>query len=298
MKYTLSKKHNKQHGKPLFFLMLGVLAFLVICGISLSPPEFKSCKKDEMTAECACPVDQKYIGKRNIIFVDVTDNMAKGKVQDVNRLISETAFREMGLSEWVSSGKKIEKTSVYLLADKKPVNMEPIASYCSLPPSVTWLVSEFSENQKNKIINGALSEVTDAINKINQQNAVTYSHIVEGLAVATSNSSTWTSGGKLILISDLYENSQTCGDFYGQSIPLFKNANGQCKKWVEILGQNLTKNSGKNGNSTVAICQILSQKPKDGLIAFWKELFQSELQYDVLLSCDPQEIDQRAKSLN
>ena len=298
MKYSISKKHNKQHGKPLFFFMLGILAFLVICGISLSPPDFKSCKLGEMSAECACPADQRYIGKRNIIFVDVTDNMAKGKIQDINRIISETAFREMGLSQWIASGKKVEKTSVYLLADKKPVNMEPIASYCSLPPSVTWLVSEFSENQKNKIIGGALSEVSDAINQINQQNSVTYSHIVEGLAVATSNSSTWTSGGKLILVSDLYENSQTCGDFYGQPIPPFKSVNGQCKRWVEILGQNLTKNSGKNGNSTVAICQILSQKPKDGLIAFWKDLFQSELQYDVLLSCDPQEIDDRSKSLN
>jgi hypothetical protein len=298
MKYTLSKRHEKQHGKPLFFLMLTILVVLFILGVALKPPEFNSCSKGEVSARCACPVDQKYIGKRNIVFVDVTDSMSKGKVQDINRLISETAFREMGLFEWIGTGKKIEKTSVYLLADKKPVDMEPIGSYCSLPPSVTWLVSEFSENEEKKIKEGSRVDIINAIDKINSQNSVTYSHIVEGLAVSTSNSSNWMPGSKLILISDLYENSDSCGYFESQSIPSFKNIGTQCRKWVEILGQNLTKNSGQNGNSTVAVCQILSKKPKDGLIAFWRDLFQSQLNYDIDLSCDPQEINQRAKSLN
>jgi hypothetical protein len=298
MKYALSRKNEKRHGKSLFFLMLVILVLLFVIGFVLKPPEFQSCKKGEISAKCACPVDQKYIGKRNIIFVDVTDSMSKGKVQDIDRLISETAFREMGLFEWIGNGKKIEKTSVYLLSDKKPIDMEPIASYCSLPPSLTWLVSEFSENEEKKIKEGSRSDIINAINRINAQNSVTYSHIVEGLAVSTSNSSNWISGSKLILISDLYENSDTCGYFESQPIPPFKSVSTQCKKWVEILGQNLTKNSGQNGKSTVAVCQILSKKPKDGLIAYWRDLFQSQINYDIVLSCDPQEINQRSKNLN
>lgn len=298
MRYTTSKKHDKQYGKHLFILMLSVLILIVICLFILRPPEFKRCNKDEVGAQCACPAEEKYIGKRNIIFVDVTDSMSKGKVQDIGRLISETSFREMNLLEWISGDKKVEKTSVYLLADKKPVDMEPIGSYCSLPPPITWLASSFSGNEKKKIVDSARKDVFNAIDKINAQNSVTYSHIVEGLAVSTSNSSTWSSGSKLILISDLYENSETCGYFETQTIPSYKNVGTQCKKWVEILGQNLTKNIGQNTKSTVAICQILSKKPKEGLIGFWRELFQSQLNYDVVLSCDPEEINQRVKSMN
>lgn len=298
MKYNLSKKQDKKHGKLAFFLMLGLVLLLGISSYIFLPPDFQSCQKGETSARCACPAEQKYIGKRNIIFVDVTDAMSKGKVQDIDRLISETAFKETGVFEWLKNRKKVDKTSIYLLADKKPVEMEPIASYCSLPPSITWLFSDFSENEEKKIKDGAKKDVTHAIEQINAQNSVTYSHIVEGLAVSTSNSNNWISGSKLILVSDLYENSGTCGYFETQTIPAFKSVGADCKKWAEILGKNLTKNVAKNGQSTVAICQILSKKPQAGLVAFWRELFQSELQYDVLLSCDPEEIEQRSKNLN
>jgi hypothetical protein len=298
MKYTISNKHEKTHGKKLFFLALAFLILIIICALLFRPPEFQNCAKGEQSAKCVCPAEQKYIGKRNIIFIDVTDAMSSGKVQDINRIISETALNEMGLLDWLKNSKKVDRTSIYLLSDKKPVEMEPIASYCSLPPAITWLASDFSENDEKRITEGAKKEVITAIKQINSQNSVTYSHIVEGLAVATSNSANWTSGSKLILISDLYENSSTCGYFETQPIPSFKSVGADCKKWSEILGKNLTKNAGKNGQSTVAICQILSKKPKAELVAFWRELFQHELGYDILLSCDPEEIDQRSKYLN
>jgi hypothetical protein len=176
--------------------------------------------------------------------------------------------------------------------------MEPIATYCSLPPSVTWLFSEFSALQENKIKNSAKSTISDAIKSIISKSSVTYSHIVEGLAISTSSASNWTSGSKLVLISDLYENSSTCGYFENQSIPTFNSISSECKKWTDILGENISKKKSAGGSSTVAICQILSKKQQTGLIAFWRELFQSKLGYDILLTCDPEEIENRAKKLN
>jgi hypothetical protein len=278
--------------------MLSLLVLLFIVGVTLKPPEFQTCKKGEVSARCACPADSKYIGKRNIILVDVTTEMPKGKIQDIIRIISETALREMGLLEWFESEKKIEKTSVYLLSDKKPTDMEPIESYCTLPPAVTWLVSDFSENEERKIIQGARDDIVNSIDKIESQKSVNNSNIVESLAVLTSNSDNWISGSKLTIVSDLYENSTSCGYFDKNPIPTFQKVSSQCKKLVNILGQNLTKNSAQNGLSSVVACHILYKPPKDGLIAFWKDLFQSELNYDVLFSCDPNEINQRIKRLN
>lgn len=298
MKYIPSSRNDKKHGKTIFFLMLFIFLVFGFSSILLIPPDFHECKSTKTNPKCACPAEEKYIGKRNIIFVDVTDPLATGKIKDLERIIEEVSFNETGLISWIRNGKKVEKTSIYMLSDKKPVEMEPIASYCSLPPSVTWLFSEFSERQERQIKDGAKSTITDAIKTIISKSSVTYSHIVEGLAIATSSASNWTSGSKLVLISDLYENSPTCGYFESQAIPSFNNISAECKKWVEILGENISKRKSTSGKSTVAICQILSKKQQTGLIAFWRELFQSKLNYDILLTCDPEEIENRSRSLN
>ncbi len=298
MKYIPSSRNDKKHGKTIFFLMLFIFLVFGFSSILLIPPDLHECKSTKTNPKCACPAEEKYIGKRNIIFVDVTDPLATGKIKDLERIIEEVSFNETGLISWIRNGKKVEKTSIYMLSDKKPVEMEPIASYCSLPPSVTWLFSEFSERQERQIKDGAKSTITDAIKTIISKSSVTYSHIVEGLAIATSSASNWTSGSKLVLISDLYENSPTCGYFESQAIPSFNNISAECKKWVEILGENISKRKSTSGKSTVAICQILSKKQQTGLIAFWRELFQSKLNYDILLTCDPEEIENRSRSLN
>jgi len=298
MKYTLSARNEKKHGKTLFFLMVFVLIILGISSLLLVPPDFQECKTGESNPKCACPAEEKYIGKRNIVFVDVTDPLASGKVKDVERIIEEVSFNETGLTNWIKNGKKVEKTSVYMLSDKKPVEMEPIATYCSLPPSITWLFSKFSERQERQIKDGAKSTISESIKTIISKTSVSFSHIVEGLAIATSSASNWNSGSKLILISDLYENSPTCGYFDSQTIPSFTAVSSECKKWVDILGENITKRKSSNDRTTVAICQILSKKQQNGLISFWRDLFQSKLNYDILLSCDPEEIEKRAKSLN
>jgi len=298
MKYASSKRNQNGHGKSLFILMLVILVFAIIFLAVTQPPDFESCENGEVSTKCACPSDQDYIGKKNIVFVDVTDQISGGKVEDINNLIERTAFRQMGMIEWISGGKKIEKTSVYMLADKKPIEMAPIATYCSLPPAIT-LILQFPGDEVKRIKQIAQKTILDAISKIKAQTSTTHSYIVEGLAVATSNSSSWKPGSKLILISDLFENSSSCGYFENESVPNFQNIKSECKRWVEIIGENLRQNSSiSSGKSTVAVCQILSKKPKEGLVAFWRNLFQSELKYDILLTCNPDEINERSKYLN
>ena len=297
MKYTLSSRNEKKYGKLLLVIMLVVLAILIISYTLFSSPSFQKCKVGEVDPKCACPSEEKYIGKRNIIFVDVTDPLSAGKVKDLERIINEVSFSETSLINWVKNGKKVEKTSIYVLSDKKPVEMEPIATYCSLPPNISWFLSEFSANQERQIKDGAKSTISDAIKTITSKNSVTFSHIIEGLAISTSSASNWTTGSKLILISDLYENSSTCGYFESQVIPSFNNISNECKKWVDILGENI-KIKTSTDRTTVAICQILSKKQQNGLISFWRDLFQPKLGYDILLTCDTEEIHNRSKFLN
>ena len=142
--------------------------------------------------------------------------------------------------------------------------------------------------------------IKNAINKIENEKSSTKSYIVEGLAVSTSNSSHWTAGSKLIIASDLYENSPSCGFFETESIPKYGSVRQECKRWVEILGENMTRVSENsiNKQSSVSICQFLSKKQTEGLVSFWRELFQSQLGYDVKITCDPNQIQDRHNFLN
>ncbi len=299
MKYNIPNKKTTNSGKLFFYIALVLLLFVILVSVFLRPPKFSDCSKD-MDAKCICPSEEKYIGKRNIIFIDATDEIVRGKIEDVYRLIRETSFNEAGLFEWLGSGKKVDKTSIYILADKKPVEMTPIASYCSLPPDITWLLTDLSAKKEEQIKKAAIDDIKNAIAKIQNEKSSTKSYIVEGLAVATSNSSHWVAGSKLIVASDLYENSPVCGFFETEKIPAFNQIGQDCRRWVNILGENLTRVSSASVNqkSSVSICQFLSKKQSDGLVSFWRELFQSQLDYDVKFTCDPQQIHDRHYSLN
>jgi hypothetical protein len=263
------------------------------------PPDLKICD-NKLSPECVCPNDEKYIGRRNIIFVDATDNIVSGKFDDLRRIIKEISFIEVGFFEWFNSGKKVDKTSIYILSDKKPVDMKPIASYCSLPPEFTWLLTDLSETKEKQVKNAAINDVENALKKISEEKNSTYSHIVEGLAVATSNSASWSAGSKLILVSDLYENSAACGQFESGIINNYSNISSECKRWADILGENLKRstNHSKDKVSSVSICQILSKKQSNELISFWRELFQDQLGSDMKLTCDPNQIDERHDFVN
>jgi hypothetical protein len=292
MKYNVKGTNSEKHGKKAFVGMLFVLTALALMSISLLPPAFNECKSGDLSPSCTCPSNASDIGKRNIIFVDVTDPLPQGKKEDLDRLVAEVALREIGLFEWLRNGKRAERTSIFLLSDKRPSAMEPVASFCTLPPGVSWLFSEFSEEQEKKLKNAGRENLGRAIQSIIDQKGVTASHIVEGLAVATSNSSSWTPGGKLILVSDLFENSSSCGFFERETIPRFSSIGNECKTYVNILGSNLISRNDQD-KTIAAICQLHTKTPKEGLVGFWKELFQSQLNYDVLMSCDPAQILQR-----
>jgi hypothetical protein len=264
------------------------------------PPDLKICDR-KISPECVCPENEKYIGRRNIIFVDATDHLVSGKFDDLRRIIKEVSFVEVGFFDWLNSGKKVDKTSIYILSDKKPVDMKPVASYCSFPPEFTWLLADLSETREKQVKDAAIKDIENALNKIRDEKNSTYSHIVEGLAVATSNSSSWSAGSKLILVSDLYENSASCGQFENGKINSYSNLNSECKRWADILGENLkrTSNFSIEKNSSVSICQILSKKQSNELISFWRELFKSQLKdYDVKMTCDPTQINERHIFLN
>lgn len=297
MKYLNQKKEDKS-GKIFFYIAILLLIGLLAVAFFVKPPSFKECK-NQITAECACPENEKYIGNRNIIFIDATDEIVAGKIQDVERIIKEISFKENSFLNWISSGKKIDKTSIYLLADKKPVEMNPIASYCSFPPEVTWLLTDLSEDKEKRIKNASANDIKDAIEKIKNEKTSTFSHIVEGLAVATSNAASWSPGSQLVLISDLYENSPICGQFESGTISNFKTSSKDCKRWVDILGENLTRISSASNTKTssVSICQILSKKQSNELILFWRELFQSKLDYDIKFTCDPTQMIDRHNEL-
>ncbi len=299
MKSTLIKPNTSSSGKKLFFIAMFLLGLIFVVMIVAEPPQLKSCGKVP-TPDCVCPEDEKYIGKRNIIFIDATDDIVGGKFDDIKRILKEVSFSDIGFFKWLTSGKKIEKTSVYILSDKKPVDMQPIATYCSFPPEFTWLLTDLSESKEKQIKVAATEDIANALIKIRNEKNSTFSHIVEGLAVATSNSASWVGGSKLVIVSDLYENSSTCGQFETGQITNYANVNKGCKKWAEILGENLKKTSIDSIDkvSSVSICQILSKKQSDELILFWRDLFQSQLPYDIKLTCDPQQMQDRHNYLN
>lgn len=214
-------------------MMLFAIVFaLCLFGVAyfFKPPTFVECKKGELEPRCVCPANESYIGKRNIIFVDITDKIPEGKIEDLYRLIKETAFVEQGFWSWITGGKKIEKTSIYLLSDQKPAEMTPVASYCSFPPNTTWLLTDLSATEEKRVKDVALVHVKKAVDDILQRWDAGRSHIVEALVTVTSNATYWKAGSKLIVFSDLYENSDTCGFLkaatslhLAKRVPLAKN---------------------------------------------------------------------------
>jgi hypothetical protein len=299
MKSTLLKPNSSSNGKKLFFIAMLMLGIIFFATVVAEPPKFKSCGK-ELTPDCVCPENEKYIGKRNIILIDATDDVVGSKFDDLKRILKEVSFSDVGFFKWLTSGKKIEKTSVYILSDKKPVDMQPIAAYCSFPPEFTWLLTDLSESKERQVKVAATNDIENALKKIRNEKNSTYSHIVEGLAVATSNSASWVAGSKLVIVSDLYENSSLCGQFETGRISNYDNVSKECKRWADILGENLKKSSVASVDkvSSVSVCQILSKKQSDELILFWRELFKSQLGYDIKLTCDPQQIQDRHDFLN
>ena len=107
--------------------------------------------------------------------------------------------------------------------------------------------------------------------------------------------------GDLILVSDMLQNTATCGWFDGQNqIPKYSNAPSSCKIYIDKFQANTQATKLYSGKTNVAVCQlppIDGKQPKPGLMAFWHDFFQDALSYDFITTCNPNEIYDRKASL-
>lgn len=299
LKYK-SKPKNELNGKLFFFSSFFLFVLVVAVWLLISPSEFNKCDSGKNFHECGCPLDKDLISKRNIVLLDITDPIAPGKFPDIRNLIESFAAEPEPFFKWLMNGKKVEMTSLYLLSEKIPADMLPVGKFCKPPPQIALIAS--SSNQKIKKMQLAISgELDEALLPLQQISRAKASPIVETLAVATSNTTSWNPGGNLILVSDMLQNSEACGWFEkSDPIPKYSMTPSSCGFYLSKLKANLQKTSLFKGNSNVAICilpPIDGKKPKAGLLAYWHELFQDVLNYDFIESCNPGEINLRMTSL-
>ena len=298
LSYTIKKKVEKKYGKVFFLLSLFTFLFFVVGFLSLKPPEFDDCSKLD-SAECLCPKDRSNISRKNIILVDTTDPVRGGKFDDVEQLIKVFAQESKPLFAWVADGKRVDQTSIYLLADKAPADMRPIASFCSLPPDIALFASDLTAKQIRILENKATEKLKVAFADLTKSTTAVSSPIIEALSLITSNATFWNPGSNLILISDMIQNSPECGWFENlPAAPLFKSIPNSCKRRVDQFIENILPNKVHKSKTSISICSLPRSTIKPGLNDFWHDLIQDGLKYDFISTCDPLHIKSRYRELN
>lgn len=298
MSYTIKKKIEKKYGKFLFLLALFTFLFFVVGFLSLKPPEFDDCSKLN-SAECLCPKDRTNITKKNIILVDTTDPVRGGKFDDVEQLIKVFAQESKPFFAWVADGKRVDQTSIYLLADKAPADMRPIASFCTLPPDVALFASDLTAKQIRVLENKATDKLRIAFTELAKSTNASSSPIIEALSLITSNATYWNPGSNLILVSDMIQNSPECGWFENlPAAPPFKSIPSSCKRRVDQFVENVLPNKVHQFKTNIAVCTLPRTTIKPGLNEFWHSLIQDGLKYDFIGTCDPSQIKSRYRDLN
>lgn len=298
LSYTIKKKVEKKYGKIFFLLSLFTFLFFVVGFLSLKPPEFDDCSKLD-SAECLCPKDRSNISRKNIILVDTTDPVRGGKFDDVEQLIKVFAQESKPLFAWVADGKRVDQTSIYLLADKAPADMRPIASFCTLPPDIALFASDLTAKQIRILENKATEKLKVAFADLTKSTTAVSSPIIEALSLITSNATYWNPGSNLILISDMIQNSPECGWFENlPAAPLFKSIPNSCKRRVDQFIENILPNKVHKSKTSISICSLPRSTIKPGLNDFWHDLIQDGLKYDFISTCDPLHIKSRYRDLN
>jgi len=298
LSYTIKKKIEKKYGKFLFLLALFTFLFFVVGFLSLKPPEFDDCSKLN-SAECLCPKDRTNITKKNIILVDTTDPVRGGKFDDVEQLIKVFAQESKPFFAWVADGKRVDQTSIYLLADKAPADMRPIASFCTLPPDVALFASDLTAKQIRELENKATDKLRIAFTELAKSTNASSSPIIEALSLITSNATYWNPGSNLILVSDMIQNSPECGWFENlPAAPPFKSIPSSCKRRVDQFVENVLPNKVHPFKTSIAVCTLPRTTIKPGLNEFWHSLIQDGLKYDFIGTCDPSQIKSRYRDLN
>ena len=298
LSYTIKKKAEKKYGKVFFLLAVFTFLFFVVGFLSLKPPEFDDCSKLN-SAECLCPKDRSNISKKNIILVDTTDPVRGGKFDDVEQLIKVFAQESKPFKAWIADGKRVDQTSIYLLADKAPADMRPIASFCSLPPEVALFASDLTAKQIRELEIKATEKLKIAFTELTKSTNASSSPIIEAVSLITSNATYWNPGSNLILVSDMVQNSSECGWFENlPEAPSFKSIPSSCKRRVDQFIENVLPNKVHRFKTSVAICTLPRSTIKAGLNDFWHDLIQDGLKYDFISTCDPLQIKSRYRDLN
>ena len=275
-------------GALLVTFVVGLTLFL-----AMRPLPFNECKSINSTL-CACPKDAGDIKSRNLIVIDTTDPLRAGKYADIEMLISTFSGGSKSIWDWISDRKRADKTSIFLLGSEAPPDMQPVGTFCTLPPPIAMLASDFRGFELRQLEQATKNEIKRSIEAAVAATQAPRSPIIEALSIVTGNASHWSPGGNLILVSDLLQNTSDCGFFESRNpIPPFRSISRQCRSYVDNLQERLRPTKSYPGSTVVALCILPGKAPKDGLISFWRELFQQALSYDVGLSCDPQEIRNR-----
>ena len=298
MSYLVKRFEGGGNGSKVFWRLVIGTIIIGIAFFAITPPAFNDCKTIDSTL-CACPKNPEDIKTRSLIIVDTTDKLRDGKQPDIDLLISTFSGGRKSLVDWILDGKRADQTSIFLLGSVAPPDMKPVATFCSLPPSVAMLASDLNGQQIRLLEEKTITTIKDSIIEAFKTSAALQSPIIEALAVATGNASHWTPGGNLILVSDLLQNTNECGFFDGSgAVPPFKAISHKCRSHVENLHERLRSTTIYPDVSVVALCTLPGKPYKSGLLSFWRELFQEGLSYDVAMTCDPQEIKSRRKTLS
>ena len=209
-----------------------------------------------------CPTDKNQIGLKNIVILDITDAIPKSSIGNLEMLFDLATSEQ---PNWLTTGKKVDQTTFYILSSSNPSDMEPIGIFCKKPPSevIGLTESELKMTKNKELIKNRIASLSSTVKN---QDEATRSKIIQTIATVTS-SANWKNGSNLILFSDLEEISPECGNF-AKNVPNVQEVSSDCKKWIAIAKANMSNNNTK---SDIKFCEILRDKAKqDGLIEFWK----------------------------
>lgn len=292
MKYKKPFTTNRpQKGKQYFWTALLVFIGFMTISFGLSAPDLQNCKQTDLQF-CGCPADKAEIGGRSIILIDATDPIPLAKVSDLKELLEEMILTPSRFFTWMSNGKKSDLVSIYLLNRDPAAGMTPVASFCQLPPVIGRLFSDMSKTQQEESIKVLRENIQDANLLSAKIEASPQSEIIRTLATITSNASSWVNGSNLVVLSDLLENSSTCGFFERSAVPSYQNINDQCARWLDRLKANIS-----SPKTTVAICEIPTKQPKAGLVSFWNDVFFNATGANPIYTCSLKSIRERSSHL-
>ncbi len=303
MRYK-SARRVESDGKPkkIFYVTLASAVMLFAAFFLMMPPAFGDLVCDRSASAngdkgCGCPTSDDAIRYRNVIVVDTTDPLRKGKYDDIERLVNSVGTTPRSFWQWLVSGKKTDMTSVFVLSDTPVADMQPVAKFCSPPPEFALLIG-FKGTEVNALIGNMKARTKEAIFAMQSASTASQSPIVETLATVVRSSSHWAPGSTLIVASDLIENSPTCGYFEKlPTIPPLNSVPSACDNLVRTLQEGLRPNQAHPGTSVVAFCTLPGKSEKPGLRVFWSDISRGALQSDALFSCDPAVIQSRREFL-